>query len=183
MNFPELFSIALTLQFAGALLLPLCAQEAHNLGGPQLVIENPKHLSVPEERARVLLSTSQRVVEERFHLRPSRASKFQLRLVLGQENERYIEDDQTGIPTIYVVEWNEGKFALSALRLAVWRVLDKNDEIHIVREIVRRAERIAPISVNTLQRVADPPMVDPGGDLGIFNRTCPSSAGRHVCLP
>lgn len=179
MNFPKLFSIPLTILFAGALFFPLDAQEAHNLGGPQLVIENPMHLSVPEDRARVLLSISQRVVEEQFHLRPSRASKFQLKLVLGQENERYIEDDQTGIPTVYLVKWNEGKFALSALRLAVLRVLDRNDEIHLVQEIAHRTDRIAPVSIDTLQRTPRPSTIDLGSGLDTLNNYL-SIAGGHL---
>lgn len=53
----------------------------------QLTIVNPKHLEVPEEKGKVLLSTACRVVAQEFHVSDPSALRFSLVLVLGEKEE------------------------------------------------------------------------------------------------
>ena len=85
----------------------------------QLAIDNPKHLDVPEEKARVLLKMACRAVATEFHSRERSKAEFDLRLVLGERDEHYGFDEQTGIPTLYLQQWDETKFTNAAIRFAV----------------------------------------------------------------
>jgi hypothetical protein len=51
-----------------------------SLGSAQLTIANPKHLDLPEHRARVLLSETCRVVANKFHVRNSSDLEYSVTL-------------------------------------------------------------------------------------------------------
>src|SRR5262249_1257111 len=84
----------------------------------QLTIENPKHIDISDQRAQLIFLTTLRVVESEFHSAGSLENKFRLRLVLGQAAERFTIDDPLGNGSVYMERWNEGKFAVVAMRLA-----------------------------------------------------------------
>jgi hypothetical protein len=61
---------------------------ASSLVRAQLVIENPRHLDVPEQQAQVLFQTTTRVLESEFHSPGALENIFRMRLVLGEKAER-----------------------------------------------------------------------------------------------
>src|SRR5205085_10320575 len=89
----------------------------------QLTVENPRHLDFPEQQAQVLFMTTNRVLESEFHSPGALENTFHVRLVLGEKAERFTIDDAFGNGSIYLEKWNEGKFAVSAMRLAVQHLL------------------------------------------------------------
>lgn len=72
---------------------------------------------------------------------------FPLTLVLGEETERYVEDEDQQIDAIYLATWNEKKFAVSVMRLALEHLIDRNCRNQLVGEILTRSDAIAPVSV------------------------------------
>jgi hypothetical protein len=117
----------------------------------QLAIDNPKHLDVPEEKARVLLKMARRAVATEFHSRDHSKAEFDLRLVLGEREEHYGFDEQTGIPTLYLQQWDETKFTNAAIRFAVQKSIARNREEQMISEILRRAGQVTSIPANQLR--------------------------------
>ncbi len=116
----------------------------------QVTLRNPQHLPVPEERVQVIFRTTCRVVAEQFRLHPEQL-EFPLTLVLGEPNEQYSADEDTGTYTIYLNQWNEAKFTTSAMRLAVWRMVPRKRRDQLVWEILQRANRVAPVPAAALR--------------------------------
>jgi hypothetical protein len=127
----------------------------------QLIIENPQHLDFPEDQARVLLHIACRVLRKEFHLRRSFENDFRLALVLGESDERVIfapigenrpvlVTESSRVPTIYMQRWDEGRFVMAALRVAVWEILNDKEELRMVQEILGQAGRVVPVPVHTL---------------------------------
>ena len=117
----------------------------------QLAIDNPKHLEVPEEKALVLLKMACRAVATEFHLNERSKAEFDLRLVLGEKDERYGFDEQTGVPTLYLQQWDETKFTSSAIRFAVQQSIARNREEQMISEILRRSGQVVSIPANRLR--------------------------------
>jgi hypothetical protein len=126
---------------------------ANSLAFAQLTIDNPKHLDVPQEKAKVLLRLACRTVAKEFHSREQSKVEFDFRLVLGEKEERYGIDDKTGVPTLYLQQWNETKFATAAIRLAVQKSVDRNREERMISDILQRSEQIVSIPANKLRGV------------------------------
>jgi hypothetical protein len=82
-----------------------------------------------------------------------------MRLVLGEKAERFTIDDPSGNGTIYLEKWNEGKFAVAAMRLAVQHLLAPDRQKHMLEEIVRRTHEIAPVKAAQLRNDPAPPAV------------------------
>jgi hypothetical protein len=112
----------------------------------QLTIDNPKHLNFPESQAQVLLEMSCRAVAKELHLADESKIRFGLRLVIGQEDERFSFDEKTGTPTLFLREWDAGKFATAAVRFAVRRSIGPERQQEIILDMLRRSEKIAPVS-------------------------------------
>lgn len=134
---------------------------ASSLAFAQLVIDNPKHLDVPEEKARVLWRLASRAVAREFHSVESKG-KFDFRLVLGEKDERYGIDEKSGVSTLYLQQWDETKFAIAAIRLAVQKSIDRNREQRMISDILQRSERIVSTPANTLYGVNVLPQSHPG---------------------
>jgi len=141
---------------------------ANSLAFAELAIDNPKHLDVPEEKARILLRLACRAVATEFHLREPAKTDFDLRLVLGEKDERHGFDEQTGVPTLYLQQWNEVKFTSAAIRFAVQKSVNHNREERMISEILRRSDQISSIPANQL-RGADVPQKS---DLGQEKQGC-----------
>jgi hypothetical protein len=60
----------------------------------QLVIENPKHLKIPEDQAQALLRISCQAVANELHLQDKTKFNFGLRLVLGEKDEHFGLDNE-----------------------------------------------------------------------------------------
>ena len=138
---------------------------ATSLSRAQLTIENPKHLDVPEPQAQALFQTTTRVLESEFHSPGALENKFRIRLVLGEKPERFTIDDPLGNGTIYLERWNEGRFAVATMRLAVQHLLAPERQKRMLEEIVRRTNEIAPVSAAELHRERiDMPQPGPQSD-------------------
>ena len=117
----------------------------------QFTIDNPTHLNLPEDQARLLLQMSQRKVARELHLRDSSNIEFGLHLVLGEKEERYGYDDQAGVATVFLREWNETKFVIAAMRFAVQHSIGPQRQEQMVVEVLRRAKQIAPVPAAQLR--------------------------------
>ncbi len=127
---------------------------ANSLTFAQLTIDNPKHLDVPEEKGRVLLRLAWQAVAKEFHSSEQSMREFDFRLVLGEKDERYGLDEPTGVPTLYLQQWNETKFTAAAIRLAVQKSIDRKREQQMISDILQRSEQIVSIPASKL-RVVD----------------------------
>jgi hypothetical protein len=128
------------------LLLPATT----SLGIAQLTITNPKHLDLPEHRARVLLIETCRVVANEFHVRNSSDLEYSLTLVLGEKDEGYGIDNE-GKVTLYLQQWSESKFVHAATRLAVQSLANRERVERLAKEILRRSDRIFPVPQSSLR--------------------------------
>ena len=121
---------------------------ANSVVSAQLVVENPKHLKIPEDQVRVLLRMSCQAVANELHLRNK--LDFGLRLVLGEKDEHFGLDEKTGTPTLFLREWNAEKFTSAAMRFAVQRSIDSHRQEQIIVEVLRRSKQITPVSATEL---------------------------------
>jgi len=122
----------------------------------QLTIENPRKLDAPEPQIQALFRNITRVVESEFHSPGALEDKFRVRLVLGQAKERFTIDDPQGNGTVYLGNWNEGKFAVSTMRLAIQHLLGPDRQKKMLEEIVRRTRETAPVSAAQLRKEGIP---------------------------
>jgi hypothetical protein len=133
---------------------------ANSLSFAELKIDSPQHADVPAEKARVLLRLAVRSVAKEFHLREPSKEEFDLHLVLGEKDERYELDEQSGVPILYLQQWNEAKFVTAAIRLAVQKSIDRRRQDQMVTDILQRSQQIVAIPANKL-RGADLPATRP----------------------
>lgn len=122
---------------------------ARATGANRLTIVNPQHQEVPEDRVRVLLLTTSRVVAEEFHRQPNEVD-LKLTLVVGEKDERSMTD-LGGHLTLYMDRWNEGKFVDGVITGAVQQLTTLQTRKKMFKDIVRRSDEIAPVSVNRLR--------------------------------
>jgi len=120
--------------------------------GDALTIVNPSQIEIPGERARVLLLTTCRVVAEEFHRKPEDVA-LTMNLVLGARDEHY-SVDKKGRMTMYLERWDEGKFVDGVIISAVEWLAPLHLRNQMFTVILRRADRIAPVSANQLRRPA-----------------------------
>lgn len=116
----------------------------------QVTIQNPQHLSVPEERVQALHNIICRVVAEDLHIDKGGAPS-RVVLVLGQDREVTVADQANGIFTIYLKQWDEATFAMSDLQLAVQGVVVRDRWERMARDIARRFRQAAPAPVERLK--------------------------------
>ena len=113
-----------------------------------LTIVNPSQIEVPGDRARVLFVTTCRVVAEEFHRRPEEV-ELTMTLVMGTRDEHY-SIDKAGQMTMYLDQWDEGKFVDGVITSVVQRLAPLHLRNQMFTEILRRTDRIAPISAKQL---------------------------------
>lgn len=144
----------------------------------QVSIQSRESERVPQYKVDLMTRVAFRVVAEEFHERRVSEIEFPLVLVLGEDNERYAEDEKAGVYTIYLKRWDEQKFAVAAMRLALQRLLPREREGRMLREILRRSDRIAPIDANAVRnhevRTAERP---PAG----ISAECVSATRQSLC--
>jgi len=112
----------------------------------QLKVENRDHLVVPSERPQIIYATACRVVREEFHLKDAELRDFPLTLVVGSTEDRYEDDHDAGIYRIYLRVWDEKKFAVGVMRLAIEGMINTQRRDHLVWEILTRANAIMPVN-------------------------------------
>jgi len=120
----------------------------------QLSIQNPKHLNIPENEARALLRMSCRAVAHELHLRESSTPELEMQLILGDREEGFGYDAHTGVPTLFLQEWNEKKFVTAATSFAVQRSISQPRQEQIVSDVLHRHQQSAPISAAQLHKFA-----------------------------
>jgi|KBSMisStaDraftv2_1062788.scaffolds.fasta_scaffold669310_2 hypothetical protein len=113
----------------------------------QLQVENRDHMAFSDERARIIFKTACRVVEEEFHLKRTALSEFPLTLVLGSSEDQYQDNHDAGIYRIELKSWDEKKFAVGVIRLAIERMVSRDVRDRLVRQILTRSNAISPLSV------------------------------------
>lgn len=140
-----------------------------------LTIVNPNQLDIPDERARVLLRTTCRLVAEEFHQKPKHV-EITMTLVLGDPDERY-SISKNGQLTMYLVRWNEGKFVNGVITSAIQWMASLQMRNQMLTEIVRRTDLIVPVSANQLRRPAENSPLQTGGTYP----TCISAVAVTPC--
>ena len=76
-----------------------------------------------------------------------------------EKAERFTIDDPSGNGTIYLEKWNEGKFAVAAMRLSVQHLLGPDRQKRMLEEIVRRTHEIAPVKAAQLRNERVPALM------------------------
>ena len=144
--------------------------------GDSLTIVNSHQTDAPQERARVLLLTTCRVVAEQFHRKPEDID-LRVTLVLGDPNER-VGVDENGVMTLYLARWNETRFVNGVITGAIQRLTTSGARKEMYAEIERRTDRVAPIAANQL-RISN--RNEPQPRQGIV-RDCISAANASPCF-
>lgn len=101
--------------------------------------------------ATILFNITVRVVAEEFHLRRDDL-QLPITVVLGEERSGVVGDETTGIFTVYMPRWDDTLFATCVSRVALQHLISSDRKARIVRESLRRAGLVAPVSVSTLRR-------------------------------
>jgi len=148
--------VFITILLGAPLLVPqigaqVAVSEPSSLKSAKLDVEivNPKHLNVPNDTVKVLMSTACQVVAEDSHLRNECDAPYSLKLVLGEQEERY-GIDQHGKAIIYLSRWDDLKFAYTAISVAIQRAHPGRLQ-RLVAETLRRSSRITPVTANDLR--------------------------------
>lgn len=149
-----------------AALLVAASAWAHG----QLTIENPKRIEIAEPQAQTIFLNINRVMESEFHSPGSLDSKFRVRLVLGEKDERFTIDDAFGNGTVYLSKWNEGRFAVSTMRLALQHLLGPERQNKVLSEVMRRTRATSPVSAMQLRHENVP--TEPAPELAPFADPC-----------
>jgi hypothetical protein len=123
------------------MLVTACASHA------QLQVENPDHLAFPAERAQVIFKTACRVMGEKLHLKRAALLEFPLTLVLGSSEDRYEDDHDAGIYRLELRSWDEKKFAVGVMRLAIQRMVCREQRDRLVWQILTRSNAISPLNL------------------------------------
>lgn len=126
------------------IMLPVCPAHA------QLQVENRGH-AFPALRAQVIFQTACHVVREEFHWKSAVPPEFALRLVLGSPEDFYHDDHDAGIYVIELKSWDEKKFAVGVMRLAIERMVGREQRDRMVRQILTRSDAISPKNVSSLK--------------------------------
>ena len=121
---------------------------AAGISQAQLKVENRGHLGAPAERAQIIYGSACRVVGEEFHLKHAELREFPLTLVLGSPQDLYEDDHDAGMYHIYLTVWDEKKFAVGVIRLAIESMVNKQRRDRLVWEILTRANAIMPLNAS-----------------------------------
>jgi hypothetical protein len=117
----------------------------------QIIIKNPKHLSVPDNKPQVLFRMACQQVAEEFHIVDPAKLQFPVTVVLG-EASRYTADEDAQVYTIYLERWDDVRFVSSVVMLAAHRVVTREQYKKMVLETLRRANEIMSMQAADLQK-------------------------------
>lgn len=140
-----------------------------------LTIVNPNQLDIPDERARVLLLMTCRLVAEEFHQKPKHV-EIAMTLVLGARDVHY-SIDKKGRLTMYLARWDERKFVDGVVTSAIQWMASLRMRNQMLTEILRRTDLIVPVSANQLQRPAENAPLQTGSTYP----TCISAVATTPC--
>src|SRR5215831_3771585 len=147
---PRLLAAILACTFVVQVAIGQSAQSSPSSPRPDiLTLVNSRQIDIPEERARVLLLTTCRVVAEEFHQKPEDVD-LKVTLLLGESNEHVAIDD-SGRMTLYLERWDETKFIDGVITGAIQTLTPLQRRKQMFTEIHRRSDKIAPISASQLR--------------------------------
>ena len=129
-------------------LLLLALSLFTQLGNAQLRVENEQGLDFPQERAQAIFGTTCRVVAKEFHLSPMEFAKFPLVLERGSQTEAYLDDHDHDIYRLQLAKWDENKFAVGVIRLAIQKMITADRRDRLLAEAIARADLISPVNVS-----------------------------------
>ena len=112
----------------------------------QVSIVNPKHLAVPAGRPDAIYHSALQVLSENFG-REDDGLSFPVILFLGEDDERYVADEDRKLDAVYLANWNENKFTVSVMRLAMEHLLDTTCRNELLGEILSRSDVISPVAI------------------------------------
>jgi hypothetical protein len=122
-------------------------------------------IDVPENNVNVLYHTTFRVVAEEFRLRDASDVRVPVTLVLGDSRDGVVGDETNQAFTIYMSRWGETMFATSVSRIALQHLLSRERKARIVRESLRRANLVVPVSIGALSPSVTRQFDSPGTDI------------------
>ena len=117
----------------------------------QVSVVNEKQLTVPPGRPEVIYHSALQVMQDKF-AEGDVELRFPVTVVLGEEHERYTADENRRLDTIYLESWNENKFAVAVMRLALEHLLDTECRNQLLGEILRRSDAISPVAARPTRR-------------------------------
>ncbi|MBI3477986.1 MAG: hypothetical protein HY010_19810 [Acidobacteria bacterium] len=106
---------------------------------------------LPLAKVDAIYETAFRVVAQEFHLPDGSRDRVPVTLVLGDRDEGVTGDEVQKIYTIYMQRWDEVRFALATSRIAVQHLVSDERKNRMVEDILRRANRIAPVSAHLMR--------------------------------
>jgi hypothetical protein len=118
----------------------------------QVSIVNPKHVTVPGGRVEAIYHSALQVVAANFDEENKDILRFPVTLFLGEEDERYVADEDQQLDAVYLAGWNENKFTVSVMRLAMEHLLDHECRNQLLGEILSRADAISPVAIQPKRR-------------------------------
>jgi hypothetical protein len=141
-------------------------------------------IDVPENNVNVLYHATFRVVAEEFGLRKAPEMQVPVTLVLGDSRGGVVGDETSQVFIIYISRWDETMFATSVSRIALQHLLSRARKAHIVRESLRRANLVVPVSIGALSPSVTRQFDSPGTDFAPASpRAAINSAARCSPLP
>lgn len=132
----------------------------------QLTIENPRHADIPEAQARVLFQMSLQAVAKELRPGQKTNTEFPLHLVIGTKDESFGFDARTGVPTLFLREWDPIKLTTAAVKLAIQKSVQPERQKQMISEIVSRSKAVAPVSVAQLRGSNESPTSVPPPAIG-----------------
>ncbi len=130
----------------GLALIDCCGARAVTV-----TIENPGNLPVSQEQVSALYTIVCQEVAKGLHIHDFREIETPLTLILGEEPERYTSDNVTGKAAIYLKEWDESRFAISAAMILYHQRLSSSRQFRVV--IIKTLGRFRTMRPITLSEV------------------------------
>ncbi|MFY9531415.1 MAG: hypothetical protein WBC04_25525 [Candidatus Acidiferrales bacterium] len=118
----------------------------------QVTVVNPDNLEVPKEKMNLLYANACRAVGEEFHVTKNSQIEFPVFLVLGESYEHISANNPPGVFRIYLQKWDEDKFTVSVISLALYNMLPLERRYKLAIEVRRRTDKIAPVTVSELRK-------------------------------
>jgi len=120
----------------------------------QVTVVNPKHLDFPRDKVDVIFHMACKIVDEDFQIHHgTQKSEFPVTLVLGAPDEGYTEDEDHPLYTINLDHWNEVRFTMAMIGVAIQHmVVPQNRRDKLVLEVLRRSNQIVTVPVTTLAK-------------------------------
>jgi hypothetical protein len=117
----------------------------------QVRIQGTLDRDVPKEKVDLLYRVTCRVVAEEFHMHDASEVSVPVTLILGDDRSGVVGDETNQVFTVHMPRWDEALFVASISRIAIQHLLSHDRKARIVRESLRRARAISPVSVGALK--------------------------------